>query len=225
MLLEKAREMTENRTSQKLTEVRDRPSAQFLSPCTRLIRCPAGAPSPVGASPPGFPVGTLRPAGATHVVISHLSDWAAASGSSCAVPPLLPPPRLGPLSPPRPETPGGRWAASLGCFLGAGNGEHPGIAPVSPRAVTGTARGGEDRPYGTVTALAKRFTTTEEGANGAGGGGSRAPGDGGEPAPGQEGATGSSAEGCVQPAGLCLLLLVAFLPLLLELPLFVVENK
>ena len=103
------------------------------TPRTRLIRCPAGAPSPVGASPPGSPR-----APRTHSF--RISERQRLQLRRAPITPPPPLPAWGPFRPPRPETPDGRWAASLGCFLGAGSGEHPGTAPGSPRAVTG----GED---------------------------------------------------------------------------------
>ena len=70
------------------------------TPRTRLIRCPAGAPSPVGASPPGSAVG------ATHALVSHLRAPAAPAAPCTHHPPTRPPPPIPTRDPsPSPETP------------------------------------------------------------------------------------------------------------------------
>lgn len=121
------------------------------TPRTRLIRCPAGAPSPVGASPPGSAVG------ATHALVSHLRA-PAAPAAPCTHHPPTPPPRLGPLSPPSSRNPR-RPLGGIPRLLPRGRERG---APRHSTRLTASSdgRGG---PCGTVTALAKPFTTIEEG--------------------------------------------------------------
>lgn len=112
--------------------------------------------------------------------------WAAASASSCNVPPFSSRPEtffffslffltVHPLLPPLPATTGGRWAASLGSCLyhlprGAGvDGKHPSTAAVkgcsSPSSKTDDLEY-RDNPREVGTALQKRrkgFTAREEG--------------------------------------------------------------